>query len=66
LAPFQIDKGMLLPPMKKNYLKILVREAAQCTEGSKYKGFLLAPVNFVNGIQVTDELLQSTDMLTSS
>jgi hypothetical protein len=37
---------------KKQYLKSLVREATQCYEGAKLKGYLLPPVDFLTGIQV--------------
>ena len=34
------------------FMKLLEREASQCSEGAKYKGYLLPPINYINGIQV--------------
>jgi hypothetical protein len=55
-----VDSGNILQSRKKHFLRILLRETNQCVEGSKDNGYLLAPINFYNGIQVRLSIIMAS------
>lgn len=40
------------PTLEKKFLRLLKYEADTCVEGYKHKGYLLAPVSFMDGVQI--------------